>query len=117
MPTSARAPGLACQPFDHRQGIVLFLLGIFVEHQPFGFAIAAHVDPHRRIAMSGEIRMGQLIAHDRSVALAIGQIFEDRRNAVDERIARQPDARGKPGPVGHRNPLVGDLLNFPRKVL
>ena len=83
------------KPVDHFERVVLLLLGIFIMHQSFGIAIAAHVDAHRGIAMAGEIRMSELIAHDRPVALAIGEIFEDRRHRLLFGILRQPDARGE----------------------
>ena len=42
----AAAPGLGGKPGDHIDGVLQFLLGIFVVHQPFGIAVAAHVDAH-----------------------------------------------------------------------
>ncbi|MCX7347311.1 MAG: hypothetical protein NTU78_16540 [Alphaproteobacteria bacterium] len=49
----AGAPALPGDPGDDLQRVILLLLGIFVFHQPVAVAIAAHVDPDRRIAMAG----------------------------------------------------------------
>ena len=53
----AAAPGLLGEPFDDLERVVLFLLEIFVEHQPVGLAVAAHVDAHAGIAVAGDIGM------------------------------------------------------------
>ena len=88
-----RAPGLRLEPFQHLETIVLLQLQIFVQQHAVGFARAADVDPHRGIAMAGEEGMGLGIARRRAVALAIGQIFQDRRHGMGLGIHRQPDAR------------------------
>ena len=95
----AGAPGLRREPGDHLERVVLLLPGVLVLHQPVGIAVAAHVDPHAGIAVAGEIGMGQLVALDRAVALAIGQILEDRRHRV---AARHPPAARSAPPAGSR---------------
>ena len=84
-----------------------FLLGIFVLHQPFGIAIAAHVDADAGIAVAGEIGMGQRIARGRAVALAVGQMLDDGGNLVGVGIVRQPDAGRQRAAVAHLDADVG----------
>ena len=111
MPTAPRAPGLRGEPGDHLERVVLLLLGVLVRHQPVGIAVAAHVDPHAGVAVAGEVGMGQLVALDRAVALAVGQIFEDRRHRALRGILRQPDPGRQAAAVGERDPLVLDLAH------
>ena len=72
---------------------------IFVVHQPVGLAVAAHVDADAGIAVAGEIGVGEGVAPGRAVALAVGQVFEDRRHRVALGVLRQPDAGGEAGAV------------------
>ena len=60
MPTLPLHQGWRRRPGDDVAGVLQFLLGIFVLHQPFGIAIAAHVDADRGVAVAGEIGMRQL---------------------------------------------------------
>ena len=101
MPTLPLHQGWAADPGDDVAGVLQFLLGIFVVHQPFGIAVAAHVDADRGIAMAGEIGMRQLIAKDGAVALAVGQMFEDRRHRIVAGILRHPHPRRQPAAVRH----------------
>ena len=103
-PDGTRTPGLSRQPVDDRQAVILFLKQIFPLAYPVAVAGPAHVDAHPGIAMAGEVRMGQVVAGDRAVALAIGQIFQDRRHGIGVRVtpgsqmrARQPGAIGASG--------------------
>ncbi len=59
-------------------GIIQLRLGILILHQTFTVAIAAHVDTDAGIAMTGDVRMGQAVAGNCPVALAIRQMFYDR---------------------------------------
>ena len=105
----AVAPGLPAQPVDHFEGVVLFLQQVLVGHQPLTVAIATHVDPDAGIAMPRHIGMHPLIPRQGAIALAIGQVFEDRRVTPGAGIGRQPDTRGQLGAV-----LQGDqaVLDF-----
>ena len=76
----AGAPGLRGDPVQDLQRVVLLLLQILALEHAFGIARAAHVDPHAGVAVAGEIRMRERIALRRAVALAVGQIFQDRRH-------------------------------------
>ena len=109
------APRLGGEPRDDRDRVVLLLRRVLVLHQPFGIAVAAHVDAHRGVAVPGEIGMRQGIAHRRAVALAIWDVFEDRRHGLLLCIARQPDPRGQPHPVGHRDEHVLDFPDLARE--
>jgi hypothetical protein len=66
--------------------------------------------------MAGEIGVGQVIARHRAVALAIGQVFKDRRHRIGLGILGQPDARGQPRAIGHGDPGVLDLSDLAGKV-
>ena len=110
------APGLGRDPGHDLEAIVLLLLQIFVLQQPVGFAGAAHVDAKAGIAIAGEIGMGEMIALRRAVALAIGQIFQDRGNRLLLRIGRQPDARRQAAAVRERDKQILDLPHLARKL-
>ncbi len=107
MPTVPVHQGCAAAQAITSTASVEFLLGVFVLHQPFGIAVAAHVDADRRIAVAGEPRMGQLVAGNRAVALAVGQVLEDRRHRARRGVGRHPDARRQPAAVGHDDADVG----------
>ena len=98
MPTRPGAPGLAGDPGDHLERVVLLLLGVLVEHQAVGLAVAAHVDAHAGVAVAGEVGMRQGVALRGAVALAIGQVLEDRRHRLGLGVRRQPDALNNLGP-------------------
>ena len=116
-PDGAAAPRLGGEPLDHLDRVVVLGLGVFVADQPLGIAGAADVDAHARIAVAREIVMHRLVAAAHQVALAIGQVFEERRHWRPLRIRRQPDPRGEPGTVGERDQRVLDDLHRPRKIL
>ena len=116
MPMLAGAPGLGRDPWQHLQAIVLLLLQVFVVEQPIGFAGTPHVDPDAGIAVAGEIGMGQVVALRRAVALAIGQVFQDRRHGLLLRIGRQPDARRQAAAVRQRDEQIFDLAHLAREL-
>ena len=87
-----------------------FLLGVLVLHQAFGLAVASDIDPHAGIAVPGEVGMHHLVAGRRAIALAIGQVFQDRRNRVVFGIGRQPHPRRQSAAVRQSNHPV---LNLP----
>ena len=111
------APELRNQPGDHVAGVVHFLLRVFVGHQPVRVAIAAHVHAHAGVAMAGQVRVGECVAHMGAVAFAVGQVFQDRRYRMLIRIHRHPHARGKFCAVGKGDEGVGDFAHFARKGL
>ena len=69
---------------------------------------AAQVDAHARVAVRGEVRVVARVAHGERVALAVGQVLEQRRDRALVGVLGQPQARGQPRPVGHRDPGVVD---------
>jgi hypothetical protein len=87
-PDRAIAPGLSCQPSDHLHAVLLFLLGVLIEQQARRFAAASKVDANSGVAVPGKVWMSQRIPLVRAVALAIGQILEDRRNRIPFGILR-----------------------------
>src|SRR5262249_54802035 len=62
------------------------------------------------------VRVGQLVALRGAVALAIGQVFEDRRHGVLLRIAWQPKTRGEPAAIGERDEDILDLARLAREL-
>ena len=109
MPTLPLHQGCAGEPGDHVDRVLQFLLGILVVHQPFGIAVAAHVDADRGVAVAGEIRMGQRVARGGAVALAVGQMLEDRRHRVSRGVRRHPDPRRQPAAVRHDDAHVREF--------
>jgi hypothetical protein len=104
----AAAPGLASEPGDHLQCIVLLLLHVFVRDQPVAVAGAPDVDARTGIAVAGEVVVHGIVAQPHGIALAIGQIFQQRRHGIACGILGQPQARRQPRAVGERNPFVLD---------
>ena len=102
----AIAPGLLAQPADDLNRVVQFLREIFVFQQAIGLAGAAHIDADGCVAVRGEIAVHRLVATTRAVALAVGDIFEDRRDRG--RVVGQPEAGGEAGAVGERDEEVFD---------
>ena len=107
----AAAPRLAGEPGDHLQRIVELGLAVFVDKHALGFAAAADVDTHRGVAVAREVRMGQRIALMRAVALAVGQILQQRGHRVGVGVLGQPDAGGEPRAVLQRDRRVLDLAD------
>jgi len=107
----AGAPGLPGDPGDDIERVVVLLLRVLVAQNAVGVAGAAEIDAHRGISMAGEIPVHGLVAPAREVALAIGNVLQDRGDAVRVRVRGQPDARGEAGPVRHGDPDVLDAAN------
>src|SRR6185436_18413974 len=59
--------------------------------------------------------MHGLVAAARAVALAIGDVFQDRRDRFLLRILRQPQARRQAATVFQGDPEVFDLLDLIRQ--
>jgi hypothetical protein len=91
-PDRAAAPGLGHQPRDHLHAIVLLLLSVLVEQQTARLAAAPNVDANARVAVAGQIGVSQCVSFVGPVALAVGEILQDRRNRLLLGIVRQPDA-------------------------
>ena len=115
MPTAPVRPGLRRDPVQHLQRVVLLLLQVLALEHALRIAGAAHVDAHGGIAVAGEIGMVQRIALGGAVALAVGQIFEDRRHRVLLGIDGQPDHRREDDPVGERDLGVLDDADLVRE--
>ena len=94
MPTLPVHQGLRGKPGDDVDGILQFLLGIFVLHQAFGITVAAHVDAHSGVAVAGKMWMGERVARRGAVALAIGQIA--RELPEWDSLSRLPASRRAP---------------------
>ncbi len=108
----AAAPGLLGQPGDDLQRIVLLALHILVFDQALGIAGAGNVDPRRGIAVGREPHMLAVVAQPRSVAAAIGQVFEDAGDRVLRGILRQEQARRQLSAAADRNPGQLDILDL-----
>ena len=91
-------------------------LQVLVPHEAVGIAVAAHVDAHAGIAVAGDVGVGEGVAPSRAVALAVGQVFQDRRHRLRFGILGQPDAGRQPAAVGERDPGVLDLADRAREV-
>ena len=82
----AVAPGLRGQPGDHFQRVVLFLFQILIIEDAVGVAAAPHIDTDGSIAMPGKIGVADRVAQGGEVILAIGDVFEQRRDWIARRI-------------------------------
>ena len=100
MPTRPVHQGWRGDPGDHFERVVLLLLQILVEQEAVGFAGAAHIDAQAGVAVAGEVGVDDGVAVGGAVALAVGQVFEDRRHRVGLGVVRQPDAGWKRGTFG-----------------
>jgi hypothetical protein len=85
-----RAPGLLGQPGDHRAAVIELLLKVLVGEMPLGLAGAPHVDTDGGVALPREPRVHPFVAAARAVALAIRDVFEDRRHGPALGILREP---------------------------
>lgn len=96
----AAAPGLRLQPVEDRQGVLELLGQVLIDEHPVGLTGAANVDPHPGIAVPRPVGVHLDIALGGEVALAIGQVFENRRHGMQLGVHRAPDARRQSGAVG-----------------
>src|SRR5262249_28765834 len=81
-PDDAAAPGLRRQPSDHLHAIILLLLCVLVGQQATRLAATAKIDANAGVAVAGQIGMRERVPLVSPVALAIGEIFQDRGNRV-----------------------------------
>ena len=107
-PDHAAAPGLRRQPRNHLHAVVLLLFCVLVEQQAVRLAAPSHIDANTRVAVTSQIRMSQRVPLVGPVALAIWEIFQDRRNRVLFGIIGQPDAGRQHRAVLQRNQRVLD---------
>ena len=112
----AGAPRLGGEPLDHLDSVGLLDGQVLVEHDAVGVAAAAQVDAHAGVAVAGEVGMVVGVAPGERVALSVGQVLEDGRHRVGLGVLGQPDPRGQPRSVGHRNPGVVDPPDGTREI-
>ena len=65
---------------------------IFVGQDAFRFPTAPEVYPDTGVAVPGEVAMIDFIAFRGEIALAIGNVLQNRRHGVLFRSLRHPDA-------------------------
>ena len=87
-----------------------------MEHT-FGVAGTAHVDAHRGIAVSCEVRMCQGIALCRTIAAAIRQEFKNGWHRCLLRSYRTPDACRKQYTISRRDPHVIVHVHYRRQMI
>ncbi len=119
----AIAPGLRGDPVDDRHAVGQLVFGVFIHQNAVGLAAADHVHAHAGIAVAGEVGVVDLVAPAGQIALAVGQIFENRGNGVVARILGHPEPGRQAPPVRKRDPGmfvasdgVGELRDFPHVV-
>ena len=93
-------PGLCRRLGNHLAGILQFLRQIFIFQQAFRLTTAAHVCADTGIVMAGHLGMGELIADNRTVAFAIGQMLQNHRHRMGP--PRSPASRPSPKGGSHR---------------
>jgi hypothetical protein len=93
-------------PFDRLDSIGKFLRQIFIEHQPFGFAVAADVDADIGIAARGHLRMHALVPQGCMIALPVRDIFDNRGQGTIGGIHRYPHPGREAAAVGKRYPEI-----------
>ena len=82
-------------------------IGIHVGHNALAVTGTAHIDAKTGISVRGEKRVVAFVAGTHHVALAVGNIFENRRHGTD--AIRQPETRRKTHAVRHLDPAMLDL--------
>ncbi len=107
-PDLAVRPGLCRNPFDDLAAVGEFTRGVFAVDHALGLARAADVDANAGNPGGREGRVGGFVACTGSVALAVGQVFQDGRHRLLLGALGHPDARGEPGPVLEGYPFVFD---------
>ena len=107
----AVAPGLLGDPGDGFATIELLLNRVFVADQALAVACAPDVDAYRRVAVAGKVRVQALVAGTRTVALAIGKVFENCGHGLTLGCFRQPELGSKARSIGKRDKEVFDNLD------
>src|SRR3546814_19715818 len=103
---SSDLPQLSGDPLQGFQRIVLFLDHAKVGLHAAGVARAAHVEPHRGVAVAGKVAMDLGVARRVLVVLPVRQDLKDRGDRLLMRSFRQPELGGQPNTVRKRNPAV-----------
>ena len=111
MPDRAAAPRLRGEPGDDLERVVLLLRQVLVVEDPVRVAAAAQVDAHAGVAVAGEVRVVVGVARGERVALAVGQVLEDRRHRVLLGVCGSQMPRRQPRAVRQRDPRVVDAPN------
>ncbi len=107
-PDRPGAPGLGGEPGDHLDGVGLLEGRVLVEQHAVRLAAPSHVDAHAPVAVAGEVGVPRRIRAGRSVALAVGDVLEQRRNRLGLGVLGKPDPRRQAASVRERDPLVLD---------
>ena len=112
----AVTPGLLGEPGDHFLGIPLLDFEVLVHLQAIGVAGSAHVDPHPGIAVSCKPVVVHVVARRGGIALAVGDVFEDRGDRPLLGALRQPQLGREAAAVGERYPRMLDNTNCRRMI-
>ena len=110
------APGLLGDPAEHLERVLLLQRQVLVVEQAVGLPGAAQVHPQRGVPVPREVHVARPVARRRAVALAVGDVLEDRRDRVALGVLGKPDAGAEPGAVRHRDPHVVDRAHGAREV-
>ena len=113
---AAVAPRLLADPGEDLERVVLLLLRVLVGEHAVALARAAHVHPHCRVAVPGQVRLALGVARRGAVDLAVGQVLDDRRHGIRLGVLGQPDARRQARAVGEVEPGVLDLPHRSREL-
>ena len=92
-PDVPRTPGLAGNPLDHFERIVLFFRQILIVHHAVRLARTAHVDAHGGVAVARKPVMHALVAPAHEIAFPVGDVLEDRRYRCLFRVCGRPNPR------------------------
>src|SRR5262249_5027658 len=109
-PDPFRAPWLARDPRDDVECVLLLLREVLVRQDPLRIPRAPDVQPHRGVAVLGEIAMPGGITGSGDVALTVRGGFQQRRGRPIVRILGKPDPGREPNAVPGRDPDVFDAL-------
>jgi hypothetical protein len=98
----ARAPGLRSEPTDRFASVVDLLWEVLVEQHSVGISRAAQVDPHRGVAVTGEVPVHRLVPIPHAIPLAVGMYSktagtgDDSASSGSQILAatRPPSGRG-----------------------
>ncbi len=112
---AAIAPRLIRDPGDHVAAVLQLDLGVLIGHDAFGFAGAAQIDTDIGVSPGGKPRCAGVIAFQRLVVLAVGNVFEDRGHRRRLRPLGHPDPRRQECPVWHGDLGMLDLADRGRQ--
>ena len=75
-------------------------------------AITAHINANAGIAALGKIGVGQAVTRRCSIALAVGQKFQNGRDRRSFSIGRHPDPCRQAASISHDNRHIRDFGNI-----